>query len=198
MIHIKYAFVLAHYGVIKTIKPTKLHEYVRNNNMRAQNTFNKPDDTKMSPERSERSEMQMTVNNHPDGDMPPMHRAMSNSDSNGAPLPIDVEAALPSLQPTITPCSSAENMGVANLQSQSHSNSTESEKNRQRHLETMYESELEQNIDEDYQVIDFNDTGAQSDSDSNSIAQNYLTVHSYIFAENGQIVARIELPSGTN
>ena len=198
LIHIKHAFVLKNYGVIKTIKPERLHEYVRNDHMVAQNRLNSPVVTEQSE--IEMNEMNKEKESSPS--MPPMHRAMSNSNSNDLPPPLCVEdiatnpsiASLPSLQPSITPAPSIDRMTMNGLQMNS---SVSNDRDRQSQLDTMYESELnEKDPEQDYQVIDFNDVGSQRETVYNSMAQNYMTVHSYLFAENGQIAARIELPSG--
>ena len=196
LIHIKHAFVLRNYGVVKTIKPEKLKQYVYHDKMTNHRFMNGhtqiPELTEISG--SEKLDRGQSLSHSDHG---PVTLYMEDTNTNPSIM------SLPSLQPTLTPVHSAA------LNHSPHVSNTPNHSNISNHSNTLHHAsnssdtpskdELEMDPEADYQVIDFNDVSDPAhrrDSVYNSMAQNYLTVHSYLFSESG-IAARLELPSGT-
>ena len=208
LIHIKHAFVLKNYGVIKTVKPDRLRAIICDNNhchdrcksfpqniIDRNNNNNNNNNNNISPTMC--PGMLRTMSHSSMDDQPPPPLSLNASSQNQSLASLN---ELPSFNPSITPHPSDYKDTLSNDNISNDNSNGSSNSDRLRQLHTMYEDDEFEDIDlhHDYQVIDFNDVGNSNHRDSvyNSMAQNYMNVHSYLFSENGQIAARIELPSG--
>eukprot|EP00484_Ammonia_sp_Unknown_P024576 CAMPEP_0197028064 /NCGR_PEP_ID=MMETSP1384-20130603/7859_1 /TAXON_ID=29189 /ORGANISM="Ammonia sp." /LENGTH=697 /DNA_ID=CAMNT_0042457007 /DNA_START=216 /DNA_END=2309 /DNA_ORIENTATION=- len=199
LVHIKHAYVLKNYGVVKTIRPEKLRQFVHD---LADSSATESDHGNATVTTAAAINLSL-----PAVMVPTMYnRATSSSPTDCGECTLQSTASLasfPSDQPSIsgnvlpTICTNHSDIPVfPNDHSlPSFSKSNQSSMRRRTH------SELEMDVENDYQVIDFNDVGdhnVHKHSLYNSMAQNYLTVHSYLFSDTGQIAARIELPPETD